>query len=119
MEITKNVTDGGGRNIPAKKLMDAKVRPQLLKFVENILQLICCILREFLEPMPAIQADDPFGFEKALTVEQLFKARVHFGHKVFIQIKFFFLKNIQIGTLNENMKWAIYGGYYFINLIIH
>ncbi|VDK84598.1 unnamed protein product [Onchocerca ochengi] len=38
---------------------------------------------------------DHFGFKKMITVDDLFNARVHYGHKV--------------GTVNEKMKWSLFG----------
>ncbi|KJH50945.1 ribosomal protein S2 [Dictyocaulus viviparus] len=39
--------------------------------------------------------EDKFNFESLVTIHDMFNARLHLGHK--------------IGTLNENMKWALYG----------
>ncbi|VBB27266.1 unnamed protein product [Acanthocheilonema viteae] len=38
---------------------------------------------------------DRFGFKKMITIDDLFRARVHYGHK--------------IGTVNEMMKWSLFG----------
>ncbi|EGT55615.1 hypothetical protein CAEBREN_00965 [Caenorhabditis brenneri] len=43
----------------------------------------------------SLQHEDLFNFEKLIHVDEMFKARLHYGHKV--------------GTLNDNMKWALYG----------
>uniref|UniRef100_A0A1I7YTD0 Small ribosomal subunit protein uS2m n=1 Tax=Steinernema glaseri TaxID=37863 RepID=A0A1I7YTD0_9BILA len=42
-----------------------------------------------------LQNEDLFKMSEAVDVEQMFDARVHYGHKV--------------GTLNDNMKWALFG----------
>ncbi|KAE9413920.1 hypothetical protein Angca_009154, partial [Angiostrongylus cantonensis] len=42
-----------------------------------------------------LQAEDKFRFASLVTVSDMFNARLHLGHK--------------IGTLNDNMKWALYG----------
>ncbi|CAJ0938886.1 unnamed protein product, partial [Mesorhabditis belari] len=42
-----------------------------------------------------LQADDYFNLESLVNVKEMFDARLHLGHK--------------IGTLNDNMKWALYG----------
>ncbi|KIH69198.1 ribosomal protein S2 [Ancylostoma duodenale] len=42
-----------------------------------------------------LRTEDKFGFESLVTVSDMFNARLHLGHK--------------IGTLNNNMKWAVYG----------
>lgn len=44
---------------------------------------------------PVLHEEDYFGIEKAVSIQEMFDARVHYGHKV--------------GTLNDNMKWALYG----------
>ncbi|KAL3120142.1 hypothetical protein niasHT_008896 [Heterodera trifolii] len=44
---------------------------------------------------PTLCSSDPNSFESEVTVGRMFDARVHLGHKV--------------GTLNDNMKWALYG----------
>ncbi|KAI1720526.1 ribosomal protein s2 domain-containing protein [Ditylenchus destructor] len=44
------------------------------------------------DSLPPLYGYDP---EVRVTIEDLYDARVHFGHK--------------IGTLNDNMKWALYG----------
>ncbi|VDN02378.1 unnamed protein product [Thelazia callipaeda] len=38
---------------------------------------------------------DQFGFKKMVTIDDLFRARIHYGHKV--------------GTVNEKMKWSLFG----------
>ncbi|CAP22735.1 Protein CBR-MRPS-2 [Caenorhabditis briggsae] len=43
----------------------------------------------------SLQHEDLFNFEKLVHVDEMFKARLHYGHK--------------IGTVNNNMKWALYG----------
>ncbi|CAI5450304.1 unnamed protein product [Caenorhabditis angaria] len=61
-------------------LQKATVQPTVLKpYVSKSLQ----------------NEQDLFGFEKAVHIDEMFKARLHFGHK--------------IGTVHENMKWALYG----------
>ncbi|KAF7634069.1 hypothetical protein Mgra_00006487 [Meloidogyne graminicola] len=65
----------------AELLLSARVRPQSL--------------RPYLDPVPTFQKDDPHNFVNLVTIEKLLTARVHFGHK--------------IGTLNDNMKWAMFG----------
>ncbi|TKR61080.1 hypothetical protein L596_028240 [Steinernema carpocapsae] len=42
-----------------------------------------------------LQNEDLFKMNNFLEIEDMFDARVHYGHK--------------IGTLNDNMKWALYG----------
>uniref|UniRef100_A0A915BEK9 Small ribosomal subunit protein uS2m n=1 Tax=Parascaris univalens TaxID=6257 RepID=A0A915BEK9_PARUN len=60
-------------------LEKATVRPSLLKpYVGDILQ-----------------NEDYFEMRRLVRIEDMFDARVHYGHK--------------IGTLNEKMKWSLYG----------
>ncbi|ETN78794.1 putative ribosomal protein S2 [Necator americanus] len=42
-----------------------------------------------------LRVEDKFKLESLVTVSDMFNARLHLGHK--------------IGTLNNNMKWALYG----------
>ncbi|CEF62065.1 28S ribosomal protein S2, mitochondrial [Strongyloides ratti] len=42
-----------------------------------------------------LHEDDFFKMSELVTINELFRRKVHFGHK--------------IGTLSENMKWALYG----------
>uniref|UniRef100_A0A0K0FFT6 Small ribosomal subunit protein uS2m n=1 Tax=Strongyloides venezuelensis TaxID=75913 RepID=A0A0K0FFT6_STRVS len=42
-----------------------------------------------------LQNEDYFNVSELVTINDLFKRRVHYGHKV--------------GTLSENMKWALFG----------
>lgn len=51
------------------------------------------LLRDYISD--ELLAEDKFKFESLLTVSDMFNARLHLGHK--------------IGTLNDNMKWALYG----------
>ncbi|GMT09171.1 hypothetical protein PFISCL1PPCAC_468, partial [Pristionchus fissidentatus] len=50
-----------------------------------------------LKPYVAVEleAEDLFGLHSLVNVDEMFEARLHYGHKV--------------GTLNDNMKWALYG----------
>ena len=57
----------------------------------KIYRVIC--FRPYLDPV--LHEEDYFGIQKAVSIQEMFDARVHYGHK--------------IGTLNENMKWALYG----------
>uniref|UniRef100_A0A914Y2K6 Mitochondrial ribosomal protein S2 n=1 Tax=Panagrolaimus superbus TaxID=310955 RepID=A0A914Y2K6_9BILA len=60
-------------------LKKASVRPSLLKpYLDNILQ-----------------EEDYFKMSKAVSITEMFDARVHYGHR--------------IGTINDNMKWSLYG----------
>jgi small subunit ribosomal protein S2 len=63
----------------ADALLKASVRPFLLK--------------PYLDPI--LQDEDYFNMSKAVSVTEMFNARVHYGHR--------------IGTLKDNMKWALYG----------
>ncbi|KAL3121589.1 hypothetical protein niasHT_008718 [Heterodera trifolii] len=49
------------------------------------------ILKPYIDP--TLCSSDPNAFESEVTVGRMFDARVHLGHKV--------------GTLNDNMKWAL------------
>ncbi|KAK6044578.1 ribosomal protein S2 [Cooperia oncophora] len=51
------------------------------------------VLSEYLSE--ELHAEDYFKLESLVTVADMFNARLHLGHK--------------IGTLNNNMKWALYG----------
>ncbi|MCP9264445.1 28S ribosomal protein S2 [Dirofilaria immitis] len=60
-------------------LQKATVRPLvLLDYVDDVLK-----------------ERDHFGFKKMITIDDLFHARIHYGHK--------------IGTVNEKMKWSLFG----------
>uniref|UniRef100_A0A915PV52 Small ribosomal subunit protein uS2m n=1 Tax=Setaria digitata TaxID=48799 RepID=A0A915PV52_9BILA len=43
----------------------------------------------------SLKGRDHFGFKQMVTIDDLFRARVHYGHK--------------IGTVNEKMKWSLFG----------
>lgn len=58
--------------------------------------------RDFLSP--ELLKRDHFKLDSLVAVEDMFRARVHFGHKVTIS-----LLTLQIGTLHPNMKWAVFG----------
>uniref|UniRef100_A0A915NM49 28S ribosomal protein S2, mitochondrial n=1 Tax=Meloidogyne floridensis TaxID=298350 RepID=A0A915NM49_9BILA len=47
------------------------------------------LLRPYLDPVPILQQDNPHNFMDVVTIEKLMNAR--------------------IGTLNDNMKWALFG----------
>ncbi|KAK0410287.1 hypothetical protein QR680_005045 [Steinernema hermaphroditum] len=67
-------------SIPSKEILQkATVHPPILKpYVST-----------------ELQNEDLFKMSEAVDIEEMFDARVHYGHK--------------IGTLNENMKWALFG----------
>ncbi|CAD6199723.1 unnamed protein product [Caenorhabditis auriculariae] len=77
---SSTATSSASTSIPDVKILEkAAVQPKvLMPFVSGVLQ-----------------NEDYFHLEKLVNVEDMFKARLHYGHKV--------------GTLNENMKWALYG----------
>ena len=60
-------------------LRKASVRPSLLK--------------PYLDPV--LHDEDYFKMSNAVSIAEMFDARVHYGHR--------------IGTLKDNMKWALYG----------
>lgn len=60
-------------------LFKATVKPEILR---------SCLSDELVR-------EDYFGLSQFVDIEDMFHARIHLGHK--------------IGTLNENMKWALYG----------
>uniref|UniRef100_A0AC35FBV2 Ribosomal protein S2 n=1 Tax=Panagrolaimus sp. PS1159 TaxID=55785 RepID=A0AC35FBV2_9BILA len=51
------------------------------------------LLKKYLDPI--LQDEDYFKMSKAVSITEMFNARVHYGHR--------------IGTLNDNMKWSLYG----------
>ncbi|KAF8382551.1 mrps-2 [Pristionchus pacificus] len=51
------------------------------------------VLRPYVAP--ELETEDLFGLHSLVNVDEMFEARLHYGHK--------------IGTLHENMKWALYG----------
>ncbi|CAJ0588918.1 unnamed protein product [Cylicocyclus nassatus] len=51
------------------------------------------VLRDYISE--DLQVEDKFRLESLVTVPDMFNARLHLGHKT--------------GTLNDNMKWALYG----------
>ena len=54
---------------------------EVLNYFQNT-SFDLCKFRPYLEPVSPFQQDDPYGFEKLVTVERLFNARCHLGHKV-------------------------------------
>ncbi|GMR35289.1 hypothetical protein PMAYCL1PPCAC_05484, partial [Pristionchus mayeri] len=42
-----------------------------------------------------LEKEDLFGLHSLVNIDEMFEARLHYGHKM--------------GTLHENMKWALYG----------
>ncbi|KAJ1351237.1 hypothetical protein KIN20_007213 [Parelaphostrongylus tenuis] len=86
------------------------------------------LLRDYI--LDDLLAEDKFRFESLVTVPDMFKARLHLGHRLVVQClevtctvyvvdgstraqahQAFHTSGIGelIGTLNDNMKWALYG----------
>ncbi|VDL80113.1 unnamed protein product [Nippostrongylus brasiliensis] len=82
-------------------LQKASVRPEVLKYVRfHIDSLIA--LQRIIIPISLsdyisgdLLVEDKFKLDSLVSVSDMFNARLHLGHK--------------IGTLNNNMKWALYG----------
>uniref|UniRef100_A0A7E4ZQC8 Small ribosomal subunit protein uS2m n=1 Tax=Panagrellus redivivus TaxID=6233 RepID=A0A7E4ZQC8_PANRE len=51
------------------------------------------LLKPYVDPV--LHNEDHFEMAKEVSIADMFAARVHYGHR--------------IGTLNDNMKWALYG----------
>ncbi|CAG9531042.1 unnamed protein product [Cercopithifilaria johnstoni] len=51
------------------------------------------VLQDYIDD--TLKERDHFGFKKMITIDDLFHARIHYGHK--------------IGTVNERMKWSLFG----------
>ncbi|VDN18822.1 unnamed protein product [Gongylonema pulchrum] len=51
------------------------------------------VLRNYVDD--SLKQKDYFGFKKMITVDDMFHARVHYGHKV--------------GTVHDKMKWSLFG----------
>ncbi|PAV79879.1 hypothetical protein WR25_22324 [Diploscapter pachys] len=79
-EAASSIVVPGTSSVPSKELLQkATVHPLLLK--------------PYVSEM--LNQEDYFKLHRLVRVDEMFEARLHYGHK--------------IGTLNENMKWALYG----------
>uniref|UniRef100_A0A0N5AJB8 28S ribosomal protein S2, mitochondrial n=1 Tax=Syphacia muris TaxID=451379 RepID=A0A0N5AJB8_9BILA len=57
-----------------------------------------------------LKQDDPFHLNDLVKLEDLYKARVHYGHRASLNSFLIMLWLIQlVGTLHEKMKWALFG----------
>ncbi|CAJ0568406.1 unnamed protein product, partial [Mesorhabditis spiculigera] len=76
----QTVKEAPVRSIPGPDLLEkGTVHPEILRKYSS----------------EELQVDDHFKLEPLLDIREMFEARLHYGHKV--------------GTLNDNMKWALYG----------